>query len=174
MLETPPGRSVKSTIVRGSSRRDVEITPEAGDRAARLLRDLPQLEQRLRALPQAPDLPGDLDPTPNLRVAPRGQIGVTLAPLTDQLAGYFGASAGVLVSAVTTGSAAAQGGLKAGDVITAINGRSMRSVGEVTRVVRTAKPGSVLEMRVVRDKKETTIKVIVPELITEPRSVQPV
>jgi serine protease Do len=171
--ETPPGRSVKSTIVRGSSRRDVEITPEAEDRATRLLRDLPQLEQRLRALPQAPDLPGDLDPTPDLRVAPRGQIGVTLAPLTDQLAGYFGASEGVLVSTVTTGSAAAQGGLKAGDVITAINGRPMRSVGEVTRVVRTAKPGSVLEMRVVRDKKETTVKVMVPDLITEPRSVQP-
>jgi S1-C subfamily serine protease len=172
--ETPPGRSVTSTILRGGSRRDVEITPEAEDRAGRLLRDLPQIERRLRALPQIPDLPADLDPTPDLQVTPRGQIGITLAPLSDQLASYFGVEQGVLVSTVANGSAAAQGGLKAGDVITAINGRPARSVGEVTRVVRGAKPGSVLEMRVFRDKKETTVKVTVPELITEPRSVQPV
>jgi S1-C subfamily serine protease len=75
---------------------------------------------------------------------------------------------------VAADSAAAQGGLKAGDVITAIDGRPMRSVGEVTRAVRNAKPGSVLEMRLLRDKKETTVKVTVPELITQPRSVLPV
>ncbi len=172
--ETPPGRIVKSTILRGGSRRDIEITPEAEDRAARILRDLPRLEQRLRALPQIPDLPDDLDPTPDLQVTPRGQIGVTLAPLSDQLAAYFGVKEGVLVSTVAADSAAAQGGLKAGDVITAIDGRPMRSVGEVTRAVRNAKPGSVLEMRLLRDKKETTVKVTVPELITQPRSVLPV
>ncbi len=172
--ETPPGRSVRSTIVRSGSRRDVDITPQAEDRASRMLRDLPQLEQRLRALPQVPNLPGDLDPTPDLQVTPRGQIGVTLAPLSDQLAGYFGVKEGVLVSTVETGSAAAQGGLKAGDVISAVNGRAVQSVDEVMRAVRSAKPGSVLELRVVRDKKETSVKVMVPELLTEPRSVLPV
>ncbi len=120
------------------------------------------------------DLPADLDPTPDLQVSPRGQIGVTLAPLSDQLASYFGATEGVLVSSVMTGSAAAQGGLKAGDVITALNGRPVKSVNDVTRAVRDAKPGSVLEMRLLRDKKEMTVKVMVPELLTEPRSVLPV
>ena len=43
-------------------------------------------------------------------MSPRGQIGITLAPLSDQLAGYFGVKEGVLVSIVTTGSAAAQAG----------------------------------------------------------------
>ena len=40
--------------------------------------------------------------------------------------------------------------------------------------MRDAKPGSVLEMRLLRDKKEMTVKVMVPELLTEPRSVLPV
>jgi len=172
--ETPPGRGVKGTIVRAGMRRELEITPDAGDRRVRALPDLSQLEERLRALPQIPDFPTDLDPTPDLQVSPRGAIGVTLAPLGDQLAGYFGVQEGVLVSSVMTGSAAAQAGLKAGDVITALNGRPVKSVNEVTRAVRDAKPGTALEMRLFRDKKEMTVKVIVPELITQPRSVLPV
>jgi serine protease Do len=174
--ETPAGRAVKSTIVRNGSRREFEITPQAGEQLTRALPDVEQLERRLRALPELRNLqlPDDLDPTPDLQVTPRGQIGIVLAPLTEQLASYFGVKTGVLVRTVTNGSAAAQAGMKAGDVITAVNGRTVRSVGDVTRVVRSAKPGSALDMRVSRDKKEITIKVIVPELITEPRTIQPV
>jgi S1-C subfamily serine protease len=55
-----------------------------------------------------------------------------------------------------------------------VNGRQVQSVGDVTRAVRSAKPGSALDMRVFRDKKEMTIKVITPELITEPQTILPV
>jgi serine protease Do len=172
--ETAPGREVNSSIVRQGARRNLAVAPQAGDPFTRGLPDAPQLDQRLRALPQLPDFPPDLDPTPDLRVTPRGQIGVTLAPLSDQLAGYFGTKEGVLVSTVVNGSAAAQAGLKAGDVITAVNGRRVQSVADVTRPVREAKPGTALELRVLRDKKEMTFKVIIPELITEPQTVLPV
>jgi serine protease Do len=173
--ETPPGRQVTSSIVRGGSRLNLEITPQAGDQLTGLP-DMARLEQRLRALPElrGRDLPDDLDPTPDLRDAPRGQIGVTLAPLTEQLATYFGVKEGVLVSSVMMDSAAAQAGVKAGDVITAVNGRPVQSVGDVTRAVRAAKPGAALDLRLFRDKKEVTVKVLVPELITEPRTVLPV
>jgi serine protease Do len=175
--ETPAGRAVKSTIVRAGSRRELEITPQAGDQFTRGLPDMQQLERRLRALPELrnrQNLPDDLDPTPDLQVTPRGQIGIALAPLTEQLATYFGVKEGVLVQTVTNGSAAAQAGMKAGDVITAVNGRAVQSVGEVMRAVRSAKPGSALDMRVFRDKKELTVKVIVPELITEPQTIRPI
>ena len=176
--ETPPGRAVKSTIMRGGSRREIEITPQAGEsQLSRALPDVQQLERRLRALPELrnrQNLPDDLDPTPDLQVTPRGQIGIALAPLTEQLAGYFGVKEGVLVQTVTNGSAAAQAGMKAGDVITAVNGRAVQTVGDVMRAVRSAQPGSALDMRVMRDKKEVTVKVIVPELITEPRTILPV
>jgi serine protease Do len=175
--ETPAGRAVKSTIMRAGSRREVEVTPQANGQFTRGLPDVEQLERRLRALPELRDrsnLPDDLDPTPDLEVTPRGRIGIALAPLTEQLASYFGVKGGVLVQTVTTGSAAAQAGMKAGDVITAVNGRAVQSVGDVMRAVRSAKPGSALDMRLVRDKKEMTVKIIVPELITEPRTVLPI
>jgi serine protease Do len=175
--ETPAGRAVKSTIVRAGSRRDLQITPAAGDQLTRGLPDVQQLERRLRALPEPrnrQNLPNDLDPTPDLQVTPRGQIGITIAPLTEQLATYAGVKEGVLVSTVTNGSAAAQAGMKAGDVITAVNGRAVQNVGDVTRAVRSAKPGSALDMRVSRDMKEITVKVIIPELITEPQTILPV
>lgn len=176
--ETPSGRAVTSTIVRGGSRREVEITPQAGEsQLSRALPDVQQLERRLRALPELrnrQNLPDDLDPTPDLQVTPRAQIGIALAPLTEQLASYFGVKQGVLVQTVTNGSAAAQAGMKAGDVITAVNGRAVQNVADVTRAVRSARPGSALDMRVFRDKKEITVKVIVPELITEPQTILPV
>jgi serine protease Do len=174
--ETPPGRAVKSRIVRAGSPRDLEITVQAGDQLTGGLPDLPEIQRRLRSLPEIRQhrLPDDLDPTPDLQVTPRGQIGITLAPLTEQLADYFGVKEGVLVSAVTIDSAAAQAGMKAGDVITAVNGRTVQSVGDVTRTVRAARPGSALDMRVIRDKKAITVKVLTPELITEPRSNLPV
>lgn len=167
--ETAPGRQVTSGVVRGGSRRDVQITPDSGDRVTRVP-DLRPLEPRLRALPEIPDL----DPTPDLRVTPRGQIGLTLVPLTEQLATYFGTKEGVLVSTVANGSAAAQAGLKAGDVITDVNGRRIQSVADAMRIVRDAKPGTALDMRVLRDKKEMTIKVIVPDLVSEPQTTLPV
>jgi serine protease Do len=167
--ETAPGRQVTSSVVRSESRRDVQIIPDTGDRVTRLP-DLRPLEPRLRALPEIPDL----DPTPDLRMTPRGQIGVTLVPLTEQLAAYFGTKEGVLVSTVVNGSAAAQAGLKAGDVITDVNGRRIQSAADMTRIVRDAKPGTALDMRVLRDKKEMTMKVIVPDLVSEPQTTLPV
>jgi serine protease Do len=168
--ESAPGRQVTSSIVRGGARRDVQITPDTGDRLTRGVPDVREPEPRLRALPDLPDL----DPTPDLRVTPRGQIGLTLAPLTEQLAAYFGTKEGVLVSTVVNGSAAAQAGLRAGDVITEVNGRRAQNVADVMRTVRDAKPGSALEMRVLREKKEMTFKVIVPEVVSEPQTILPV
>ena len=56
-------------------------------------------------------------------------LGVTVSPLTDQLASYFGVKQGVLVSAVTSDSPAAGAGVRAGDVITAVNGQTVSSSG---------------------------------------------
>jgi serine protease Do len=180
--ESVPGRAVKSTVIRDGARTTVDVTPEAGARLALLPRGLtPEMEARLRRLPQTLprefnfQLPDDLDPTPDLRRgAPRARLGLTLSPLTDQLASYFGVKEGALVSSVEADSAASQAGIKAGDVLLAVNGRSVRDVRDVTREVRAAKPGTTLEVRLFRDRRETTVKVVIPERIDEPRSVLPV
>jgi serine protease Do len=94
----------------------------------------------------------------------RGRLGAQLSPLTDQLAEYFGAKDGVLVTSVESESVAAKAGLKAGDVITTINGRTVENPREVSQELRDAgNDGKEVEIGILRDKKAMTLKAQIPE-----------
>ncbi|MFG6467591.1 Do family serine endopeptidase [Roseateles sp. BYS87W] len=82
------------------------------------------------------------------------RLGVTLQDLSAPLASSFGLEApdGALVSSVVPGSAAAKAGLKAGDVITAIDGEPVRVAGDVSSRVGLARPGDKLRLELWRDK----------------------
>jgi len=84
------------------------------------------------------------------------RLGVGVDELTDQLAQYFGAKGGLLVTSVTDGSAASRAGLKAGDVITSINGRAVRSRDDLVQEIREA-TSEEITIGIVRDKKESTV-----------------
>jgi serine protease Do len=86
-----------------------------------------------------------------------------VTPLSDQLATYFGVKQGVLVSEVTAGSAAETAGLKAGDVITMVRGQSVSDPGDVVRELAAAEPGTSVEIRVTRDRKDVTLTAKMPE-----------
>jgi serine protease Do len=157
--ETPPGRTVKATIRRDGQRQDVQITASEGRDARTLLdggalrglqRDLDRLGDRLPPFNFNFDfdLPGALSGR---------RLGATVDELTDQLAQFFGAREGVLVTAVTDGSAASQAGLKAGDVITSIDGQPIRSRGDMIRALRDATADEVT-IGIVREKKESSLK----------------
>jgi len=88
-------------------------------------------------------------------------LGVTVSPLSEQLASYFGVKQGVLVSAVASNSPAAAAGVRAGDVITAINGQSVSSSADITRALR-ERTGESAEISVTRDKKSLSLKATVP------------
>ncbi|HEY1131187.1 MAG TPA: Do family serine endopeptidase [Roseateles sp.] len=82
------------------------------------------------------------------------RLGVTLQDLSAPLAASFGLGApdGALVSSVMPGSAAAKAGLKAGDVITAVDGEAVRVAGDVSSRVGLARPGDKLKLELWRDK----------------------
>lgn len=88
------------------------------------------------------------------------RIGVATTQLTKQLADYFGVAdgKGVLVTSVTENSPAAKAGLKAGDVITAVDGEKVEGPGDLSRAISKQKDGDVT-LTVVRDKNQRTIKV---------------
>lgn len=173
--ETPAGRTVQATVLRDGTRLTLQVTPEAGGRAfidigPRVSREL---EARLWRLPG--ELRFDFDVPRNFEtlVSPR-RLGATVAGLNSQLAEYFGVTkGGVLVSSVESGSPAAQAGLRAGDVITGINGQTVDAVADVSRAIRNARPGDTLELRVTRDRKELTLKATIPDRPREP-STEPV
>jgi S1-C subfamily serine protease len=61
------------------------------------------------------------------------------------------------VTAVTEGTAASRAGLKAGDVITSINGTAVHSPDDLVRQLRDAS-GAEVTIGIVRDKKESSVK----------------
>jgi len=85
------------------------------------------------------------------------RIGVSTQSLTKQLADYFGAKdGGVLITSVSDNSPAAKAGLKAGDVITAIDGEKVTSAGDVLRSINKKDDGQVT-LTIIRDHNTRTV-----------------
>ena len=190
--ESPEGKSVALGVVRDGKRQTFNVTPDArsgdfafgidadriGREVERSMRDLEprlrnlepklrELEPRLRELePRLRefqfDMPFDWDALPRL-TSPRARLGVQLNELTPELADYFGAKGGgVLVARVTPDSPAAKAGLRAGDVITAVNGDRVSSTNDLVDELRD-KDGEVT-LGIVRDKKESEVKATIEDV----------
>jgi putative serine protease PepD len=69
------------------------------------------------------------------------------------------ASNGAKVAAVTSGSPAADGGLKQGDVITSFAGQNVASAESLSGMVDAHKPGETVEVKVQRNGSEKTLQV---------------
>ena len=174
VAETPPQRTVKATVVRDGSRRTLELTPEPASR--RLTQDFAQLPRsfpQLRIQPRTPANPLGPETRRFALVPPRQRLGVTLNTLEGQLADFFGVSGGALVSSVESESAGARAGLKAGDVITEVNGHSVRQPADVVQEIRDAKAGSQVTLRIMRDKKAMTLNVTLPSAQNQPSPAAP-
>ena len=100
------------------------------------------------------------------------RIGVSTQTLTKQLADYFGAKdGGVLITSVTENSPAAKAGLKAGDVITAVDGEKVDSTGDVSRVINKKQEGEV-SLTILRDHNTRTVN-LTPEKREQPTIMRP-
>lgn len=179
--ETPEGRTVKIGLLRDGKRQTVDATPEsrttefsfrrdpgAGNREPQFhMRELPdfnfdfddRLPRRFEyRLPEGFRVPAPGSPFPSSR----GRFGVSVQSITPELAEYFGAkNGGALVSSVTRDSAAAKAGVKAGDVITSINGRSVRDSDDLVRELDSTSGEATVV--VLRDRKEMTLKATIEQ-----------
>jgi len=100
------------------------------------------------------------------------RIGVSTQTLTKQLADYFGAKdGGLLITSVTENSPAAKAGLKAGDVITAVDGEKVDSAGDISRVINKKQDGEV-SLTILRDRSTRTVN-LTPEKREQPTIVRP-
>ena len=98
----------------------------------------------------------------------RGSIGVSFTPSdTDQarnLLKAYGVNQGVFIQQVAPGGPAEKAGLKAGDVIVALNGKPVRNGGELVDTVTSTAVGSPLSVTVFRESKKQDFKVVVGDL----------
>ena len=169
--ELAPDQSVRISVSRGGSEQDVTAT--IGKRsntsfAGDVFRGQPRIwkwegnepkEWKFEGpLFNRGELPNSGDLTFMLGNSRR--IGVSTMELTRQLADYFGIAGGkgVLVTAVTEDGPAAKAGVRAGDVITAVDGEAIDSPGDIARVINRKKEGDVT-LTVVRNKAQQTIRV---------------
>jgi len=140
----------------------MDISPE--NRGADGIRfpDVARDFQRFQTLPRDFDFNFDFG-DPGFPFASPRRLGVTVTPLSDQLAEYFGVKQGVLVTEVTAGSAAEAAGVKAGDVITTVRGQTVASSADVVRELGQADSGASVEIRVTRNHKDVTLTAKMPE-----------
>lgn len=168
--EVAPHHTVRLTISRDGREQEINVTiarrkdfprsfqmtlpPEGLDR---LNNDLGRLGTDLGRLENMPLLNGDEF---SFAFSSHRRIGVGTSALTRQLAEYFGVPGGrgVLVTSVSENGPAAKAGLKAGDVITAVDGNAVEKVSDMMRELHRKREGEIT-LTVIRDKSERTFKV---------------
>ena len=95
----------------------------------------------------------------------RGLLGVNIYSLTPDMAKSLNLSntQRVLVSQVTEGSAAEKAGIKAGDVITSINGQPIKSNSELRNAIGLTRVGDKLDVALIRDRKPLHVTAVITE-----------
>ena len=167
MRETPAGRSVTIEVIRGGNQQALNATLSKRSSDFALLEPgwrEPRQPGEPRA-PQEPRQPGDFGNYNFFNYGRFGgfmgtRLGITIEPLTGQLAEYFGVKSGrgILVTEVHANWPAAKGGLKAGDVITAIDGKKIENIDTLVEAI-TEKEEGPITLTILRDRAEQTVTV---------------
>jgi len=87
----------------------------------------------------------------------KGSLGVGLGPLPEDVRELLKVKGGVEVVAVVAGSAAADAGLREGDVILTVNGASVCEPGMVVAAVARATAGDTLALGIRRGGKDLKV-----------------
>jgi serine protease Do len=89
----------------------------------------------------------------------RGQLGVTVAPVTADVASKVGLPGprGVIIAGVSPGSAADRAGLREGDVVLAFNGMAVNETNAFRNMVASTPPGTQVRLTVLRDGREVAL-----------------
>ena len=159
--ETPPGRTVNLEISRDGNSQTLSV--QITDRNA-------YYEKRMRgAMPEfgksfSFEVPNFEMHGPEMFMWMNGggpALGIEAEDLSGQLGAYFGApnDAGVLVRSVRSGTAAARGGLKAGDVIVKVDGTAVKSVSDLREHLREKRDAKSVTLGVLRKGSELNLTV---------------
>jgi len=93
----------------------------------------------------------------------RGWIGAGVQDMTKELAESFKLpqAGGALISEVLRGSPADKAGIKPGDILVAVNGEPVADSATMLSLIAALQPGQQAALKVVRNRVETEIKVVV-------------
>jgi len=151
--ETPPGREVKLTVSRNGAVQT--LTAVLGSRKFPFSGNFPPgFEVPEFHMPDIPQI---------FTTIRSPMLGVEAESLGTQLAVYFGVKEGVLVRSVLDNTPAQKAGIKAGDVITKVDGMAVSAPSELSNAVRAANVKKTYAIELVRDRKPVAVSVNVED-----------
>jgi len=96
----------------------------------------------------------------------RGWLGVYIQDVNEDLAANFGydGDKGVLIADIMEDSPAEKSDVKIGDIIIGVDGKKVDNVYELRRVIASSKPGSTVNLKLVRKGETKTVKFTIGEM----------
>jgi serine protease Do len=159
--ETPPGRMVTLGLSRDGQPLSLQV-------------QLADKHKEMSSWPKPGDLHINIPPihVPDIDIPSMNMVVVTSSArsglmvenITPQLGDFFGVKDGngVLVRSVEKGSRAEKAGFRAGDVIVKVNSQPVHDTSDFSHAVK-SRSGNSVNVGVVRDKKEQTLNLTLPE-----------
>jgi serine protease Do len=170
--EIPAGRTVQLTVWRDGRTQAISVTLGQTEEGHHAWSAVAPGAFAFR-MPEMPNLP-EVAPLPEMDfegmtvMSPHPRLGIDAEDLSGQLGTFFGApeGEGILVRDVSSGSVAEKAGLKAGDVITSLNGDRLRSVGDLRSrlAAHAADKPTTVKLGVLRNKSEISLSIDLPAM----------
>lgn len=179
--ETPPAHTVSLSVWRDGHAQTLNATlatvNEQFNRQFNLNLNTPNFafnmpQMNITPMPAMPTMPpmpeGNYSfvtpPTPGVNIFMYGNtptMGISTENLSGQLGSYFGApdGEGVLIENVQSDSPAEKAGLKAGDVITKLDGKRVKTIGELQAELREKREEKTVQLTIMRKDSEMTLSV---------------
>lgn len=176
--ETPAGRSVQLTVWREGRSQTLNATlgkSEERRHSLKMVTPTPgAFAFRIPDIPEIPEIPS-MDWTGGMLRGGQPRLGIDAEDLNGQLGAFFGVpdGEGILVREVNAGSAAERAGVKAGDVITSLNGDRIHSVGELREKLsaRRDEKDKTVKLGVIRNKSAISLTVELPAPVSHSKRV---
>jgi predicted metalloprotease with PDZ domain len=173
--EIPAGRTVQLTVWRDGRTQTLSATLGKSEERRRSVKIAgPTPGAFAFRIPEIPEIPS-MDWSGGWLAGGQPRLGIDAEDLTGQLGTFFGApdGEGILVRDVNSGSAAEKAGVKAGDVITSLNGERIRSVGELREKLSAKRDEKdrAVKLGVLRNKAEVSLTVELPAPATHMKRI---
>ena len=171
--EIPAGRSIQLTVWRDGRTQAISATlGKSEERHHAMKMVAPTPGTFAFRMPEIPEIP-PMEWNGGMLAGGQPRLGIDAEDLSGQLGAFFGApdGEGILVRDVNSGSPAEKAGVKAGDVITSLNGDRIRTVGDLREKLSAKRDDKdrTVKLGVLRNKSEISLAVELPAAAARPK-----